>query len=124
MNHDRINIHTSVGASCALWCISRISSETDDALYALASRLYHPSRGEPCATIIASDVRESQPTNTDKLMARAEELGFCGDLIRSSPVENPRTGNVIHTYLWDIEHEPFKKWYQDQRVARLARVGS
>jgi hypothetical protein len=121
MNHERVNIST-LAISCGILGLDRISNETDDVLYAIASRLYHPSRGAPAAQAIWSDVNENN-TPGGRLAERIRSEDH-GNVTITAPVENPKTGNVIVTYIWEFNHERFKQWYVAERVKRLKKVGT
>jgi len=121
MNHDRVNINQSP-ISCGVLGINRISSDIKDVLYAIATHLYHPSRGAPAAFIIASDLY-GEKTSTSALMNEVDRSSF-GEITSSSPEDNPKTGNTIVVYTWKINHTSFKEWYSKQRVERLAKVGA
>jgi hypothetical protein len=121
MNHERVNIST-LPISCGILGLDRISLETDDVLYAIASRLYHPSRGAPAAQAIWSDLNEIHSAG-EHLAGRILDGGH-GFVLRASPVENPKTGNVIVTYIWEFNHERFKQWYVAERVKRLKKAGT
>src|SRR3546814_5463765 len=75
MDHERVNI-SSYTMSCGVMELSRIGEETEGVLYALASRLYHPCRGAPCACFLFSDVVETT-TGSSPLTAssRLSEIG-------------------------------------------------
>jgi hypothetical protein len=125
-DHDRVRI-VSTPMSCG---IAELSSITDPlgALYQIASRLYHPSRGDPVALILASDIiadvsSENGGVNTYQMFREVRELRL-GTVYTSEGVENPKTGNVIVLYTWFIDHEAFKVWYSKQRVKKLAKVGT
>lgn len=121
MDHDRVNIHHS-GMSCGVLELSRISSDTDDVLYAIASRLYHPSRGDPAAIIVWSDIA-TEETSSGKLADSVKAQKF-GRVIGAAHAENPKTGNIIVLYLWTIDHAAFKAWYAQKRVEKLKKVGT
>lgn len=122
MDHDRVTIQSS-SVSCGVGQLARVSSEIDDVLYAIATSLYHPARGNPVAFFMASDIFDiSIVTNTDQLMKTAMRYNF-GDVTQSAPEDNPKTGNTIVVYVWKINHIPFKDWYANERVKRLRKVG-
>jgi hypothetical protein len=121
MDHDRVNIHTSQ-MSCGVAELSRIGSDVKDVLYAIGSRLYHPSRGEPVAFFAFSDVVGEQDTSSSILVDTILNWKL-GSIVCSDRAENPRTGNIIVVYIWAIDHEKFKAWYAERRVAKLAKVG-
>jgi hypothetical protein len=123
MDHERVNIDTT-RMSCGIMELSRMDdSDTDAVLYAVASRLYHPSRGQPCALALFSDIADGVPNSSTKLITRIRELGL-GDTGCTPAVENPKTSNFITVWWWNIGHTAFKKWYSQRRVAKLAAVGN
>lgn len=101
--------------------LSRISEDTADVAYAIASRLYHPSRGNPCAFFIFSDIAADK-TASERLANFVATSGF-GIMSTSGSRENPHTGNYILIYTWAINHEQFKRWYSQQRIMRMKNVG-
>ena len=117
MDHERVNAHISY-MSCGVMELSRVSSDIDGVFYALASRLYHPARGEPCAFFVWSDLPQ------DDKLARAVMTSNFGAVTYTSDAENPKTGNIIKVYVWKVDHTNFKKWYQTQRVKKLGKVGT
>jgi hypothetical protein len=121
MDHERVNVSSS-HMSCGIMELSRIGDEKDAVLYSLASRLYHPARGAPCAAFLWSDI-VMEGTSSELLRDTVIKYKF-GDVSRSRPMENPRTGNMICVYTWIIDHTLFKEWYSQQRVKKLAEVGS
>jgi len=121
MQHTRINMTLS-SASCGLMELSRIS-EVDDAIYQVACRLYHPSRGDPVAALIVSDIATNE-NSTKNFVNLFKKMGFCQNSVTSTPVENPKTGNFIFVSVLNIEHKTFKKWYSEERVRRLSKAGT
>ena len=122
MDHESVNIRSTT-MSCGVMELSRIDSDVGRVLYQLASHLYHPSRGSPCAFFVWSDLGGPQQTTADELdrAVLGKELGR----MNYSPItENPRTGNLILVYTWTIEHTKFKSWYRNERVKRMRRVGA
>jgi hypothetical protein len=126
------NHHVTMSAtrmSCGIAELSGLSSDPEKVLYAMATTLYHPSRGSPYACVMWSDTEDS---NGEKLFLfleekfdRGEEYGSDveGDFpMRSGYVENPKTSNKIALYYWWIPHERFKAWYVEQRVAKAKKL--
>jgi hypothetical protein len=103
--------------SCGIVELSRIAEEAELVLFAVANHFYHPSRGVPPAFALLSDVT-SAVTATHRLISLVTEFGF-GDTQSSSSQINPKTGNPISVFTWAINHERFKKWYFEQKLARL-----
>ena len=123
MQHDRVNIYCS-HISCGVLELSRISDDRETVLFQVASRLYHPSRGEPAAQIIYSDLFDrNNPSSSQKLSQLISDMKF-GVVYRSDPVENPKTGNIISTFVWTVCHTTFKKWYSEERSKKVRKVGS
>jgi hypothetical protein len=122
VDHQRVNINTTA-MSCGVLELSRIDDEAEAVLYALASRLYHPSRGEPCAVFLFSDVADGEPNSSTRLIKEIHKQSF-GDTGCTPAVENPKTGNAITVWWWNINHLAFKRWYAAERVKKLAKVGA
>lgn len=124
MDHERVNIASSP-MSCGVMELSRINEDTDGVLYALGSRLYHPSRGNPCAFFAFSDLyfRDEAVGPAYHLVQKVRELGL-GEVMITTSAENPRTGNIIVVCIWEIDHARFKEYYAKVRVNKLAKVGS
>lgn len=120
-DHTRVNINTCQ-MSCGVLELSRISAESDEVLYAIASRLYHPARGQPAAVLVFSDV-VSEETSSSTLVKAIYENGL-GSVVTSTPTENPKTANIIVVYVWTVVHDKFKAWYSERRVDKLRRVGA
>jgi hypothetical protein len=102
-------------ASCGILELSKLGSDPEKILYALASRLYHPSRGSPAAFVIWSDTIES---NGVKLSLSVSAL-FGGQVLETSWVENPKTSNNIRVWIWEIPHVEFKKWYKEYKIKKI-----
>ena len=125
MDHESVNIRSTT-MSCGVMELSRISDDVEKVLYQIASHLYHPSRGAPCAFFVWSDVVLDESTdcdtNADMLRHVVLKKEF-GDISLSHPAENPRTGNYIVVFMWKIHHNMFKAWYREERVRRMRKVG-
>ena len=124
MDHARINVNSS-GISCGVKELSRMSDEADENLFAVANAFYHPSRGNPPAFCVWSNLDDmtingGEGTNGHRLQAAIEKHGF-GTVIKSDPALNPNTGNAIAVWTWLIAHEPFKKWYKKKKIEKLQK---
>lgn len=117
MDHERVNI-TQSSMSCGVMELSRISEDIEDATYAIATRMYHPARGNPCAFFVWSNL---QLADLLTQFVRKEKLGM---IVTVGPSENPRTGNLIYIHTWEIAHDVFKAWYIEKRIARLKKAGT
>lgn len=116
MDHSRVDIRTST-ISCGVLELSRISEETDDAIFAVANHCNHPSRGEPASFFIASDVTDVE-TSTLRFMCRFAELKL-GNFYTSVPELNPKTGNPICVYVLRPDHAALKKFYIEFKIQKL-----
>jgi hypothetical protein len=121
-DHERVNFADFV-RSCGVMQLSRLDSETVPVLFSIATRLYHPSRGNPCAFFMFSDTNNEDGAPSRSLVKLIGELGI-GTVMQTDPVENPRTGNEVIVYVWAVDHEPFKKWYAEQRIKKMRTVGT
>jgi len=121
MDHESVNINRT-SMSCGVNELSRINDDIEKVLYQIASSLYHPSRGSPCAFFVWSDIA-NVGTNADRLEEKIDKEGL-GFVERSQIIENPRTGNFILVYTWGIKHDRFKAWYRKERVKRMRKVGA
>ena len=120
MDHSRVTISQSP-MSCGVFELSNMTNDIKGMVYQIASRLYHPSRGNPVAFIVWSDVENSELSQELSAYCHGYNLGK----IQISPnAENPRTGNIIRVHIWIINDEAFKKWYSDERTAKMGKVGT
>jgi hypothetical protein len=103
---------TGSSASCGILEVSHPDADSKKVAYSIASHLYHPSRGNPVAFAMWSDLVES---NGAKLAAYLGE-NF-GGITETSSCENPKTGNEIQVFIWTIPHEEFRKWYKETRIS-------
>ena len=117
MDHERVNISQS-SMSCGVMELSRISDDLEDVVFAIATRLYHPARGNPCACFVWSNLNKNDALAQ---FVRNERFGI---ITRIGPTENPRTGNMIYIYTWEIKHDAFKAWYITRRIERLKKAGT
>lgn len=116
-DHSTVNIQVSF-ISCGVLEISSIT-DPERAVFQLAGRLYHPSRGAPAACFMISDINEEN--STSKFIKLMEKFAW---VQKSEPVENPKTGNIIYIATGNFEHAKFKKWYSEERIRRLQKVGT
>lgn len=118
MDHSRVDISGS-SISCGVGQISRLSDEQEENLFAIAAYFYHPAHGTPKAFLLWSNLSD-QATNGHRLAKAVEEHGF-GKVTVSDPALNGKTGNCICIWMWKIKHRAFKKWFLEQKVAKLKK---
>ena len=121
MDHESVNIRSTT-MSCGVMELSRIDDDVEKVLYQIASSLYHPSRGQPCAFFVWSDISHGT-TSSYRLRDKINKENF-GSVELSENAENPRTGNIIMVYVWAVRHRRLKAWYRKERVKRMRKVGA
>lgn len=110
----------SSAASCGILELSDFGNHHNSTLYAIASYLYHPSRGRATAFAMWSDVKEGNGEKfAEFLSKRPENLA---KLTTTSFAENPKTSNLIKVYVWEIPHEKLREWYKEEKLARYERT--
>lgn len=104
--------------SCGLLCAHHIpkGSATKN-VFAIATALYHKANPRPSAFVQFSDVVDSEDQRGVKLAEKIKELfpakGSYG--LWESPIHvNPRSGNRIRIWVWSLDHETIRKWYQEE----------
>lgn len=115
-HHVRIS---PANASCGILELSGITGDAKKVLYAIATPLYHPSRGRPAAFLLWSDIAIG--SNGVKLAQEWRAI-FGNQHFESNEIENPITSNLIKIWCAIIPHEAFKKWYIEERVVRAKKV--
>lgn len=116
------NHHVQIAGSqisCGIGQLWSLTSDPEKILYALATHLYHPSRGQPYAAVIWSDTEQS---NGCKLFESINSLFRGSHLWGSNWIENPKTSNLISMYYWELPHKEFRQWYIEQRVKRAQQI--
>jgi hemolysin-activating ACP:hemolysin acyltransferase len=103
--------------SCGILELSRIEEDPHKVLYALASYLYHPSRGTPAAFVTWSGLKDG---NAKKFYEYIKSLSYYS--VESRYVENPKTANDIALFYWIIPHKDLKEWYRIERVKKVQAV--
>lgn len=126
MDNHHVRLNSSF-MSCGVAELSDIGGDIKKVLYSIATNLYHPSRGSPYAIICWSDlVEHSNGATLGNLIMTGTisglHVGFLGQCFMSLPVENPKTGNAIKCWWWNVDHDAFKKWYITERVARAKKL--
>lgn len=90
-------------------------------IFAIATTLYNKANPRPSAFVLFSDtVGESEKSRGETLAAKIKELGICGELIETKKEVNPKSGNIIKVWLLHLQHDSFRKWYQDELANSLS----
>ena len=123
MSRNHISTMTS-HISCGVLEVGSLLNEVDANIYEIGNSLYHPSRGAPQAFLMLSDrplVNENPvPSVATLLVGRLQELGLA-DFVVSKDAINPRSGSLICVWVGTIQHEEYRRWYNNIVAERLAR---
>lgn len=87
-------------------------------VFSIATHLYHKANGRPAAFVLFSDVVDRKESRGVALAEAIDKLK-AGKLVVSSKAVNPKTGNVIVVWLWQVDHEIFRKWYTEEYANRI-----
>lgn len=83
-------------------------------IFAIATALYHKANPRPAAFVIFSDVVDGDEKRGQKMADVIRQM-FGQESVYATPVEvNPRSGNKIQLWVWLLDHEKVRKWYQDE----------
>lgn len=107
--------------SCGLKEMHHLPKQSPaNTLFALATNLYHKANPRPTAFVLFSDVVETEGKSRGQLLAdEIKKVKICGELIETKAEVNPQTGNTIKIYMIHLNHETFRKWYQEELANRI-----
>jgi len=119
--HSKQAQFTKSAVSCAVLEMHHLPNQTaNKTVFALGTALYHKANPRPSAFVLFSDVIEDEGKSRGQLLAEEiKKLNVCGELIETKVEINPRTGNKVKVYLLHLNHESFKKWYQEELANRI-----
>lgn len=123
MDHPKVRI-TPSNMSCGILELSDLKNDHEATLFNVASYLYHPTRGQPAACMMWSDIN-SYYANGYQFYQHLNKLHFKNFTLLHSlfqPVENPKTSNIITAWIGIFDHIEFKRWYIDQRILKLKNI--
>lgn len=106
--------------SCGILEVHHLPKATSQAtIFSILTSLYHKSQPRPAAWVMFSDtVPEDGTKSRGQQLAEAIEKLWPG-VLRHGPVRvNPKTGNSIIWWMWDLNPEVLRRWYQDQLANR------
>jgi hypothetical protein len=112
--------------SCGVTEVHHLPDQTPTrTVFALANNLYNKANPRPAAFLLFSDITEGaiaglvgQASRGDKLAAQLRSMKV-GELYSSPGTINPKTGNSIRVHLFRINHDAFRKWYQEELANRV-----
>jgi hypothetical protein len=85
--------------------------------FSIANALYNKANPRPAAFVLFSDTVDSG--RGQRLADCITGTIRCGQLSKFGPVVNPKTGNYIKVWVWQLDHDSFRKWYQDELANRV-----
>ena len=110
-------------ASCAILEVHHLPADTtgNQMVFAIANHMYHKANGRPGAFVLFSDVVGKDHISRGQLLAEAiyNKQAFKGYMYQTDQQVNPRTGNLVITWLWTINHEVFRAWYTEEYANRV-----
>lgn len=86
--------------------------------FAIVNALYHKANPRPAAFVIFSDTVDSG--RGQKLVDFIKKNLTGSDLAAFGPVVNPKSGNDIVFWVWALNHDKLRKWYQDELANRVS----
>jgi hypothetical protein len=105
--------------SCGVLEVHHLPDESPTrTVFAIANHLYHKANGRPAAFLLFSDVVDRENSRGAALAAAIKALNF-GEFTESTKAVNPKTGNVIRVWLWNINHDQFRRWYTEEYANRI-----
>lgn len=105
--------------SCGVIEAHHLPENSGQTVFAIANHLYNKANPRPGAFVIFSDTLEKgEASRGANLAVRLEKLG-CGRIDATARQINPRTGNMIVLWTFEVNHEAFRKWYQDELANRI-----
>lgn len=104
--------------SCGVIEAHHLPERTQKVPFAIATHLYHKANPRPGSFVIFSDVVDDEKSRGLQLADLLGKLG-CGQVVTTPSRVNPRTGNTIQVFVFVVDHEKFRKWYQDELANRV-----
>lgn len=122
INSQQVRFDKST-VSCGILNVHHLprSQPSKNIVFSILTQLYHKAQPRPSAWVMFSDVVPEDATkSTGQLLATSiAQLFGPTCLVAGPPKVNPRTGNVIKWWMWDLNHEHLRKWYQDELANRI-----
>jgi hypothetical protein len=121
VNSQQVHFDRST-VSCGVLCAHHLPKQTaSKTLFAVLTALYHKANPRPSAFVLFSDVIHDDGTKSrgQQLASKIIEL-FGEKVLQPSAIEvNPRSGNSIQVWLWHLDHEVLRKYYQEELANRV-----
>lgn len=129
VNSQQVRFDRS-SVSCGIICAHHLPQQpSSKTLFAVLTALYHKANPRPAAFVLFSDTVQEDGTQSrgQQLAAKIQEIfghpvgphHAYGNLIESPIEVNPRTGNRIQVWLWHLNHDVLRKYYQEELANRV-----
>lgn len=106
--------------SCGVMEVHHLPDKTPShTCFSILNALYHKANPRPAAFVLFSDV-DSAPISRGQQLARHINDTFQKSVLFVSRSRiNPKTGNYIYVWLWTLDHDELRKYYQDELANRI-----
>lgn len=105
--------------SCGIVEVHHLPKNITQTVFSIANHLYNKANPRPAAFVLFSDVVDGEDERGTRLANALEKLN-CGLLLKTLKEVNPKTGNTIRVWIWDVNHDKFRKWYQEELANRVS----
>ncbi len=106
--------------SCGVWEAHHLPKQNaNQTMFAMANAMYHKANPRPCAFILFSDIVVEEKSRGQRLAEEIANTENHGSLLETKEEVNPRTGNVIRVWVWHVNHDKMRKWYQEELANRI-----
>lgn len=104
--------------SCGVTEVHHLPPNASQTVFAIANHLYNKGNPRPGAFVVWSDVVNEGERRGENLATALMKVGV--GVIQDTPkAANPRTGNIIRVWVLTVDHDKFRKWYQDELANRI-----
>lgn len=119
VNSRQVQFNKSYVSCGILECHHLPKQSSQQTIFAILTSLYHKSQPRPAAWVLFSDVIPEDGTKSrGQQLSEAIAKLWPGVLVKGANKINPKTGNTIVWWMWNLEPETLRKWYQDQLANR------
>lgn len=105
--------------SCGVVEVHHLPEKINKVPFAIATHLYHKANPRPGTFVIFSDAVDDVESSRGLKLANLLRKLSCGEVLNTSKEVNPRSGNTIMVWIFTVNHEKFRKWYQDELANRV-----
>jgi hypothetical protein len=113
--------------SCGVLELHHLPDTTpSQTMFSVLTALYHKANPRPSAFVIFSDVvdigglAKSRGEMFAAHLTKHPAVDAVMNLWSSNKEVNPKTGNTIRLWVWRLDHEKLRKFYQDELANRVS----